>query len=498
VLAEQEAVSLWRLDVPLFSARASDRVLVADHRHEVALPLEASPLQDGLDRIRRLSAANRHRQVQYIAASLPVAGDENAELVASCLDYAVQVGRKLLSLMEEEPGSAPWRSFQLTQDGPACADITADLYNGAAGIALFLGYLDAFAPDELFRAAAERALSYALADPPTRIGAFNGLAGLVYVATHLSWLWDDSRLLDRAVELSREVCDRIAQDRDYDILSGAAGIIPVMVGLSQVLGGEGLDCAHRCARHLMEHAEPGPAGLSWPLPNPEDGIGNLTGFAHGTGGIGWALVLLGSLTGREDYLDVARQAFAYENDHFDDEEKDWYDLRTSVIEVSRGRRHFANVWCNGSAGIGLSRIASWAALGRSDEKILRDAHLALGATLRSLHTVRNDSLCHGRCGNAELLLRFALLKGEPAYALEAGVQVQATWQTFEKEQTLTAGAKDERLFPSLMLGLAGYGLHFLRLGHPDLVPSPLMLDPVSDPLSDAELTTVTGATTRVG
>src|SRR5205823_11539215 len=205
----------------------------------------------------------------------------------------------------------------------------------------------------------------------------------------------------------------------------------------------------------------------------------------GAGGIGWALILLGSLTGREDYLDVGRQAFAYENHHFDDEARDWYDLRASVVERSRGRRHFANVWCNGSAGIGLSRIASWAALGRSDERILRDAHLALGATLRSFSAVRNDSLCHGRCGNAELLLRFARLEGEPAYELEAGVQVQTTWQSLEKEQALTPGATTQPLFPSMMLGLAGYGLHFLRLGHPDLVPSPLMLDPVPDPAPGA-------------
>jgi lantibiotic modifying enzyme len=311
------------------------------------------------------------------------------------------------------------------------------------------------------------------------------LAGLVYVATHLSRLWGDLRLLDRAAELGRKVCRQVPHDHDYDVLSGAAGVIPVMIGLSQVLGGEGLECAHRCARHLVEHAVPGPQGLSWPLSSPGDGIANLTGFAHGAGGIGWALILLGSLTGREDYLDVGRQAFAYENHHFDDEERDWYDLRASVVERSRGRRHFANVWCNGSAGIGLSRIASWAALGRSDEKILRDAHLALGATLRSFRAVRNDSLCHGRCGNAELLLRFARLRGEPAYELEAGVQVQATWQSLEKEQALVPGAATEPLVPSMMLGLAGYGLHFLRLGHPDLVPSPLMLDPVPDPVLGA-------------
>lgn len=496
VLAEREAVSLWRLDVPLFSAVASRAELVHDHHVTVLLPLAASPLEDVVERVRRLSAGNRRKQVRYIAASLPVAGDDNPDLVDSCLDHATKVGRKLCSLMQGDSHAAPWRSYRLTEDGPAYVDVTADLYDGTAGIALFLGYLDAFTPDRQFRAAAERAMAYALAHRPPRIGAFDGLAGLVYTATHLSRLWGDSRLLDQAVEMAGEVCGRLVEDRRHDVLSGAAGIIPVMLGLYQVAPGEGLDCAHRCARRLLAYAERGPAGLSWPLSNPADGNASLTGFAHGSGGVGWALIALGAVTGREDYVDVGRQAFAYENHHFDEEEKDWYDLRTSIVEASKGRRHFADVWCNGSAGIGLSRIASWAALGRSDERILRDAHLALAATLRSFHGLRNDSLCHGRCGNAEFLLRFARLKGEPAYELEAGIQVQAQWQSFEKEQTLVLGMTTERQVPGLMLGYAGYGLHFLRLGYPDRVPSPLMLDPVPGAAPSFQAATMLTTTTR--
>ena len=30
--------------------------------------------------------------------------------------------------------------------------------------------------------------------------------------------------------------------------------------------------------------------------------------------------------------------------------------------------------------------------------------------------------------------------------------------------------------PGLMLGIAGIGMHFLRLAHPDRVPSPLLLE----------------------
>ena len=59
------------------------------------------------------------------------------------------------------------------------------------------------------------------------------------------------------------------------------------------------------------------------------------------------------------------------------------------IAMARGGRHFSNAWCNGSAGIGLSRIASWALLGGTDDQLLREAHLALAATLRNAATVKS-------------------------------------------------------------------------------------------------------------
>jgi lantibiotic modifying enzyme len=86
----------------------------------------------------------------------------------------------------------------------------------------------------------------------------------------------------------------------------------------------------------------------------------------------------------------------------------------------------------------------------------------------------NDTLCHGRTGNAELFLRFAVLRDEPAFRLEANVQVQEQWRHLDDAEH---GAGDSGFFPGLMLGLSGFGMHFLRLARPDRVPSVLLLDP---------------------
>ena len=129
----------------------------------------------------------------------------------------------------------------------------------------------------------------------------------------------------------------------------------------------------------------------------------------------------------EWYVDAGRRAFAYERMHFDEERGDWYDLRRSVTRRDGGR-HFSNAWCNGAPGIGLSRLGSWVALGGDDDALLGETYLALSSTLRNFGAVGNDTLCHGRSGNAELLLRFAREREEPAFQLEANLHAQAQWR----------------------------------------------------------------------
>lgn len=477
LMVERELASLWQLDIPIFSVDAQGKALVHDHKEVLPVILPVTPLEHAIQRIEYLSSENRLQQIQYIIASLSSSEVRSPAFVASAVDYAQQVGWQLCAQLRPPSEGAPWRSYQITSDGLSEIDIQTDLYNGTAGIALFLAYLDAITPQKEFRQAAERALEHAVSNcDPTLIGAFTGQGGLVYALTHLSHLWQQPALLELAVEMSDELALQVEEDRDFDVFSGVAGIIPIMLSLAQATSGHGLACAHRCAQHLLQHAERQENRLSWPLQRPEEGKANLTGFSHGTGGIGWALISLGCATQQEDYILAGRQCFAYEALHFDENEQDWHDLRTNGIAANQHGLHFANAWCNGSAGIGLSRIASWAMLGKNDDELLRESYQALAATLRNFHKLGNDTLCHGKAGNAELLLRFALLKDEPAFQMEANVQAQTQWRNFEKTRHWTFGGVSSDVFPGLMIGLAGLGMHFLRLAHPDKVPSALLLD----------------------
>jgi type 2 lantibiotic biosynthesis protein LanM len=477
VLADREIDSMWRLDIPIFTADVNGHRLVHDHATELPASLELSPVDQAARRIRSLSERNRAQQRQYIAAGLVADEVAGPAFVTASLDYATRIGERLVAMLREPSAPAPWASHGLVAGALTEVDVEGDLYHGSGGIALFLAYLDALVPRPEFRRAAERALAHAVAvTDRTRIGAFDGLGGLIYVLTHLHHLWQDHRLLQLAVRLGRELPGRIDADARFDVLGGCAGDVPVLLGLAHATDGQGLDDARRCADRLLRHAVADGDVLSWPLTDPREASANLTGFAHGAAGIGWALIQLGRLADRPSYVDAGRRAFAYEARYFDDTEQDWYDLRTNAGGRARKGRHYANAWCNGAAGIGLSRIASWAALGGSDDTLLREAHQALTATMRNFPRLMNDTLCHGRSGNAELFLRFGLLRDEPAFRLEANVQVRAQWRNVDDADGSvvenTAG-----FFPGLMLGMSGFGMHFLRLAAPDRVPSVLLLDP---------------------
>lgn len=473
VLPPWELASMWRLDVPMFTADAGGVRLVHDHRDEVEHSLEAAPLEHAAARIGELSERNRAQQDQYIAAGLSGGDVTSPDFAATCAEQASAIGLRLCRMLRE-PGRAPWTSYVVTAEGKDEVEIEGDLYTGAAGIAFFLAHLDEADPRPEFRRAAERALAHAL-DTADRghIGAFTGLGGLIYLLTHLHRLWGDDALLRRAAGLADEAADLIEADRHFDVFHGAAGLVPVLLGLADATDGRGLEHAHRCAEHVLRHARADGDVLSWANPDPATGTDDLTGMAHGAGGIGWALIMLGRRADRPDYVDAGRRAFAYEARHFDRDEEDWYDLRRIAGGRFRNGRHYANAWCNGAAGIGMTRVHGWALLGKDDEDMLQEARQALNATVRGFPRLMNDTLCHGRSGNAELLLRFAELSGEPAFRMEANVQAQTQWRNLEDAQP----GPESGFFPGLMLGLAGFGMHFLRLARPGGTPSALLLDP---------------------
>ncbi|MCG8460356.1 MAG: hypothetical protein MI919_29085, partial [Holophagales bacterium] len=196
------------------------------------------------------------------------------------------------------------------------------------------------------------------------------------------------------------------------------------------------------------------------------------------------------------FLLGAEMAFLYERNGFDSERCNWPDWRNMslgellrqgrVEELRRAVRagrapayetHFMAAWCHGAPGIGLSRLRAFELTGQGS--YLREAEAALRSTRASLvpENVRagNFSLCHGACGNAELLLHAAEMLGEAELA--EGCEEMAAWGREHRELAegrWPCGTLDGASDPSLLVGEAGIGLFYLRLADPS-VPTPLLL-----------------------
>ena len=100
----------------------------------------------------------------------------------------------------------------------------AELYDGLSGVTLFSAYLgDALADDGL-QDLARRSLAttrsvFDYLDRGWTLGAFSGLAGFVYLLTHLSYLWQDESLLDEAAHYANELQPLIGSDDKYDVVA---------------------------------------------------------------------------------------------------------------------------------------------------------------------------------------------------------------------------------------------------------------------------------------
>jgi lantibiotic biosynthesis protein len=371
--------------------------------------------------------------------------------------------------------------------GMAYRALGPEVYSGTSGVALFLAELHAVTGDVSARQTALGAIRQALkhADavaPPIRLGLYTGWPGIAFAAARVGTLLGEEELLEQASQLLQLSSLEPQGEHEFDLLSGYAGAIAALVVLRDILDDASLlDFAAQLGGELLRSADETEAGYSWSsVAYPKQR--NLTGFSHGTAGVGYALFELFRATDESRYLGVAEQAFQYERFWFDAAAGNWPDFREEPARGKRGKHplSFATFWCHGAPGIALSRLRACEVL--SDETCKEEAITALrttrGATEAALRSgVGNFSLCHGLTGNAEVLVygRQALgTEWADSSALAYEVANAGIETCVSRGLPWPCGTGIGGETPSLMLGLAGIGHFYLRL-HDPTIPSVLML-----------------------
>ena len=349
-----------------------------------------------------------------------------------------------------------------------------DLYGGTAGVALFLTDLSAATGEHELRRTAFAALRHAVTQldavpPPNRLAFYTGWTGIAFAAAHAGAVLKE----DEWVNLSRELLKRCVREdhgpQGSDLLSGTAGAIVALLKLSEMLRDPTLlDFALRCGDGLLASADKDRSGYSWKSLGFSNQR-NLTGFSHGTAGIGYALIELFRATAESRFRDAAEMTFGYERYWFNAKAGNWPDFRKSPGSRPRGKipSRFVTYWCHGAPGIALSRLRAFEVL--RDEHCKEEALAALqttgemvGATLDS--NAGNFSLCHGLTGNCEALRYGRTVLGQdlasfdslPLKVAMAGIDMYA-----RPGRPWPCGVGGGET-PSLMLGLAGIGYFYLR------------------------------------
>jgi len=269
---------------------------------------------------------------------------------------------------------------------------------GHAGAALMFG---AFAAsDERRHAAADAHLRAALAVEPLGAGPslFGGTAGLLAAARVAARGVHYPRLIERLQgvvdELATGFAERlehgVARDSDYDVISGASGVL---------LETRDLGARARLARALAALAS-APGGTGWRALSrfgPVEVLGNNLGLAHGAAGMIASLVrcadVEGVAAGVASLVEYTlahcemRRGAAVDAAHFVGADG----------RVMRGRA----AWCYGAPGTAVALLAADEAfhLPRARETARELLEQVAGRSDAELG-IHDDGLCHGRAGIA--------------------------------------------------------------------------------------------------
>ena len=376
------------------------------------------------------------------------------------------------------------------EDGPGMAysALGPELYAGTSGVALFLAELYAASGTSEARRTALGAIQQALGRTDalslkSRLSLYTGGLGIVFAAARMGMILGEQELLERATQLLHECVRERQEEREFDLLSGDAGAIVAFLLIREMLDDATLlDLAVWLGDELLQKADDSGNGYSWRSPSLHYRH-NLTGFSHGTAGVGYALLELFHVTSHIKYRAAAERAFEYERSWFNAVKGNWPDFREEGYQRKRNLhpQAFATFWCHGAPGIGLARLRAYEILNNATCR--DEASIALNTTFASIETALhagngNFSLCHGLAGNAELLIygRHVLgreWKDKSALACEVG---EAGIEASKRQGGVWPCGVDKGETPSLLLGLAGIGYFYLRLHNP-AIPSILILRP---------------------
>lgn len=457
----------------MFTTRVNSRDLVASDNRSYRDFFEESGIELVGKRLQQLDERDLERQIWFIRSSLstlalatepggwksystftPQIIPDRQEQHSHCLEIAKAIGDRLELLALGSESDATWIGVTLVEGNHwSLQPLNWSLYDGLSGVILFLAYLGAVTAEKRYTNLARaglRTLQNQLQQKESLIkliGGFSGWGGIIYTFTHLGVLWQQPELLEEAVGLVGFIKAKISQDKQLDIIGGAAGGLASLLALYACFPSDTvINAAIECGDRLLAEFQ-SQENSCW-LFSEEI---TRKGFAHGTPGIAWALLELGNITNEERFRQVAN----------------------SLALSTQKQENDLITWCNGVPGVGLANLR-FLQDGEGGQ-MLAEVKDAIEIVLKRGFGL-NHCLCHGDLGNLEFLLQARDILNVNQWDAEIDRIAAMILESIDKYGWL-CGVPLGVETPGLMTGIAGIGYGLLRLAEPQRIPSVLVLAP---------------------
>ncbi len=388
------------------------------------------------------------------------------------LETAWNIGCQLMNEAIRHDGACTWQGYWIEplngKYQPVMRAFGPDVYSGTSGIALFLNALFQETKDHLVFRTLEEALSQvrSLMHHHLDFGYYSGKAGIASVLCQAGLDCDRDDWFRDGLNLLLTIPNEPVNAHDTDVISGAAGTIPVLLNAYHLSREQALlEKAVSLGSFLLKHAQADGDALSWATVPAKR---HLTGFSHGAAGIALALLQLGLVLNEDAYLLAAQAGFRYERQVFDPVQQNWPDFREDVQPQGQQQTVCGMAWCHGAPGVAISRAKANELI--ADAELKEEGKVALITSAKSLYgqlteglVNANFSLCHGAAGNADIIMRAG---GEEYRSLAEAVGVAGIHMYAKQGKNWPGGLNGGHKTPGLMMGMAGTGYFYLRLFNP--------------------------------
>ena len=507
-IAFYEKLALWSQDLPRFSSQIDTRTLGSDHYKVISDCFFQSGLDAVETRLAQLSDADLRWQRELLRGSLMMIAEPLRRPAADPqTEDAVEV------LATEEPSSASARqrgraaevvqdclttlqALQVSVDGkPAWLTVLnperarslhvvlapSSTNQGSCGYTLFqaAALQSQGAPDTSRLTEIQAQIQSALADCKTLQTLTNlqkkGIEGLCST-TYLCWV--AANLFSEFDAYTKEVAalfDHYSTDSWYEIsaadfLSGDTANLMALLLAHDLTGIQRyLAIAETLGKRLVEHCQltdgPWRGGFST---NASDNP--VVGFAHGASGVAYALYRLSERIGEKGWIvEAIRNALAFERRMLDPEKAVW----KSIWNGKETR--LIHGWCNGPAGVGLSRIELLrSSLPLDKDFLLQDLDTAFNFLAQNYTAAHH--MCCGEASVILFLLECAEFDGERYPSSAADAHAGKLLDHYDEHGWFRLQSLNSRpIVPGFLDGVSGIGFTLARYCQTPISFNPLLL-----------------------